>query len=43
VQAGEVETVLRGCMTEAMLEMFPKAPTAKLVKCGTGQNWGEVK
>jgi DNA polymerase-1 len=41
--AGAVEVVLRDCMTQAFLEMFPDAPTTGLVECGMGSNWAEAK
>ena len=42
-EAKKVADILRESMTQAMLEMFPKAPTANLVECGKGKNWGEAK
>ena len=38
-----VAGVLRECMTQAFLEMFPGAPTLNLVECGVGRNWAEAK
>ena len=42
-EAEKVEDILRESMTQAMLEMFPKAPTLRLVECGTGKSWAETK
>ena len=42
-ETDSVATVLRECMSQAFLEMFPGAPTVNLVECGKGSNWAEAK
>ncbi len=41
--ADKAEAMLKDCMTQAYLEMFPGAPTTGLVECGRGKNWAEAK
>jgi DNA polymerase-1 len=42
-KADEVAVALRGCMEDAMRDVFPSASLTKLIDIGIGPNWADAK